>query len=94
MHLIDLTYDAPDAGLFTPEEQALLQRVKDSDLWRLFAMALAEDRESLLRMPPPQTNEALNQRWGALTQLTRWLESGPTIVVHHSRMQRQEASRG
>lgn len=89
MPLIDLDYQPPDTGLFTPEELALIQRVAGSDLWQLLARAMRDDREALYRAPVT-TTEALHQRWGAISQLTHWLDAGPQLVVQYDRLRKLE----
>lgn len=87
--LIDIRPDEPDPGLFTPDEQLLLDRVRASELWQLISTAMKQERDSLLELPVDST-EALHQRWGAIAQLTHWIGSGPLLVVQHDRLRKQE----
>ena len=91
-----MTHDEdPESGLFTPEEEALLARVRDSQLWQTIRCGMAEEREALLSPGDrPMTQAEITERWGRVRELTRWLRRGPQLVVFYDRQRRQEKHNG
>lgn len=81
-----------DAGLFSQEEQALVRRVERSQVWRLIRDTLAHERELLFATDPKTTEELWAQR-GAISQVTRLLREGSSLVVYYQRFMAAEAER-
>lgn len=82
--------ETPVEDLFSAEEIALIQRVRESGLWQSIRRAMELDRETLLSTKTTTTDETL-LAWGAVQQITRWLNSGPTLVVYSDRLRREES---
>lgn len=80
-------------GLLSQEEQALLQRVSRSKVWRLIMDALVAEREALFSghstLPgltgQPATNESLWKVQGAILLVQYLLQNGPAFVVWYQR---------
>lgn len=85
--------ETPVEDLFSAEEIALIQRVRESGLWQSIRRAMEQDRETLLALTTTTTDEVL-QAWGAAKQITRWLNSGPTLVVYSDRLRHEESKNG
>lgn len=91
MRILDDPGPPPDPGLFTdPLDVERYQRLVDSKLWEAMQTALKADRDALFAedvtaSPNPEFALAVNR--GAIQWITRWLHSGPTLMVHYLRQQ-------
>jgi hypothetical protein len=74
-------------GLFTDARDAQrYQRILESELWRIFKTALEAEREALFS-EDTTTDASLRENRGAIKWLSRWLQSGPYLMVQYLRQQ-------
>jgi hypothetical protein len=80
-------------GILTPEEQALLKKVKRSQVWRLVMDALCYERELLFGGNSsisglnglPDSTERLWKIHGAILLIQHLLQEGPQLVIWYRR---------
>lgn len=91
MRFLDAPPPVPEGGLFAdPQDAQRYQRLIESGLWKAMEIALRADRDALFAedcstAPDPAFALAINR--GAIQWITRWLHSGPTLMVHYLRQQ-------
>jgi hypothetical protein len=71
------------------EDRVLLDKIRDSELWRTIRIAIEQEREALLQTQP-ETNKILWRREGAMQMLTYLMHHGPTLVVLTARRERRK----
>lgn len=91
MRLLDTPPPPDDPGLFTdPIDGERYRRLIESPLWAVFQTALRAERDVLLAEScetAPNPNQALWTNRGAIQWISRWLQSGPTLMLHYLRQQ-------
>jgi hypothetical protein len=89
---------ARDHPLFGADAQAKLRAIAASDVWQGLRAGLEAQREALLSTPlNPATKETLEERWGAIQQLSLLLHGGPQMILQHTQLaanSEQESSGG
>lgn len=73
--------------LFSQEAQAKLLAIQVSDVWLGLRAGIHAQREALLSTPlNPANGENLDQRWGAIQQLSILLHGGPQMILQHNQL--------
>lgn len=71
--------------LFSPDAQAKVRQIEQSDLWQCLAKAISAQREALLATPlNAEKGETLEARWGAIQQLSLLLHGGPQLAMQYA----------
>jgi hypothetical protein len=74
-----------DHPLFSPDAQAKLHQIEQSELWQCLSKAISAQREALLATPlNVEKGETLQARWGAIQQLSLLLHGGPQLAMQYA----------
>jgi hypothetical protein len=78
--------EPPDSHpLFSPDAQAKLRAIEQSELWQTLSKAIHAQREALLATPlDTGKGETLEARWGAIQQLSLLLHGGPQLAMQYA----------
>jgi hypothetical protein len=75
--------EPPEHPLFGAAAQARLRSIEASEIWQHLATGIQAQREALLSTPL-RPEESLQERWGAIQQLSLLLHGGPQMILQQA----------